>query len=84
MIKWRGLEDALQVLVSAKLHHGPHELLLPPAAKGLARGAGRGIEDRIAACRPVVVCVNDRLNEPRKEVISFMWSRRSLTLLWLI
>jgi hypothetical protein len=26
--------------------------------KELARGAGRGIEGRIAACRPVVVCVN--------------------------
>ena len=27
--------------------------------KGSARGAGRGVEGRIAACRLVVVCVND-------------------------
>jgi hypothetical protein len=47
------------------------------SAKGLARGAGRGIEGRIAACRPVVVCINNGLNEPRKEVTSFIWSALS-------
>ena len=38
------------------------------STKELARGAGRGIEGRIAACRPVVVCVSDGVEAHRTTV----------------
>jgi hypothetical protein len=37
------------------------------STKGLARGTGRGIDGRIVACRPVVVCINDEVQRHTEQ-----------------